>query len=57
MNLGDIINDLPEDPEEQKRKHQLSEELNALRERFTSARSRVSDAEMLEGIRNQFETR
>jgi hypothetical protein len=40
MDLGDILNDLPEDPEEQKRKHQLFEELNALRDRLAAQRLR-----------------
>jgi len=55
MNLGDILNDLPEDPEEQKRKHQLFEDLNALRDRLASNRSNVSDAEILDGTRKQFD--
>lgn len=55
MDLGDILNELPEDPEEQKRKHQLFEELNALRDRLASNRSNVSDAEILDGIRKQFD--
>ena len=55
MELGDILSDLPEDPEEQKRKHKLLEELNALRDRLASNRSNVSDAEILDGIRKQFD--
>lgn len=55
MDLGDILSKLRQDPEDDKRKHQLYEELNLLRNRLASDRSNVSDAEILEGIRKLFD--
>jgi hypothetical protein len=55
MNPGDILTKLLEDPDEQKRAHQLVADMNVLRERLVRDRANVSDAEILDAIRKQFD--
>ncbi len=54
MNPGDILSNLPEDPEEQKREQQLIEDLKVLHDRLLRDPVNFSDADLLGGIRKQF---
>lgn len=56
MDPGDILSKILEDPEKQKRGHQLVEDLKDLRARLARNRSNVSDVEILDGIRKYFFT-
>lgn len=55
LDLQSVLDELPEDPEEQKRRNQMASDLDALRDRLATDGSHVSDAEILDGIRKQFE--
>lgn len=55
MDLEGILSELPEDPGDKERRYQLGADLIALRDRLISDRSSVSDLELLDGIRKQFE--
>src|SRR2546427_6870804 len=55
MSLGDILKGLSEDPEEQRRKEQLVDDLSSLKDRLAKDPANVSEDEVVTGIRKQFE--
>lgn len=55
MSLKDVLDSFQEDPEEVKRTQLLEEELDSLKARIQSKPDTVTDAEIVEGIRKQFD--